>query len=531
MELIRRILPLLFLLKLSFLIGQEKVPENVFLHLPTTNVLTGELIHFSAFSYHDRTGKLMDISSLLYIELVDENGESRLQSKVELISGRGQGEMFIPIDIETGIYRLTAYTRWMKNTGRYFNQPVVVINPYRSHASKGELDSVEIMPTRVANTFSLDSLPKFKKLSVNNYEVSIEEASNLSIAVSRLNQLYFGNQFLQADTLDFHGPMGSLLMPEYQYGIIQGSTKSPNTWITASLQGDELELDAVQTDSEGDFAVIYNQANLTSGRVRLKVEKESSSEIQVFPEFYDSYPPIRTNLVLEEADLDETEQRSIYSQLMNAYVDQSMTLDNALENFIPVDETRTYKLDEYKRFKTMRETFIELIFEVAASKNEQNTELQVRSEFIDDELKERQPLLLLDGIQVESDLILSISPYLVEEIEILSKGYFIGGYSFNGIISVHTFKKDLGGQEIDGLRKVKSLSVGRTKKGIQVEIEKQRHPHFEQLLYFDANLAHAGGTLNIEFMTSNNTGLYQLSIKGVTTEGRKVSRTHHFVVE
>ena len=111
----------------------KNVREEVYLHVNTPFLLTGETLYFSTFVNSESTGRPSPLSSILYVELVGENGKAVFQQKIGLDQGRGQGEYFVSSLVATGRYQLIAYTRWMKNFHNYFQMPVTIVNPFEEY--------------------------------------------------------------------------------------------------------------------------------------------------------------------------------------------------------------------------------------------------------------------------------------------------------------------------------------------------------------------------------------------------------------
>ena len=76
------VLSLLFFQLFAF--GQGNIHEEVLLVTNKNQFLTGENIYFQGFITSSKTGKLSSLSSLLYIELLDENQNPIYQTKMSL---------------------------------------------------------------------------------------------------------------------------------------------------------------------------------------------------------------------------------------------------------------------------------------------------------------------------------------------------------------------------------------------------------------------------------------------------------------
>ena len=105
--------------------------ERVFLHPNSQTFIVGETLKFSAYTLSNKTDKLIDLSKIMYIELVGKNG-AVFQQKIALKKGQGSGYFFINSLIPTGKYQLLAYTRWMRNFEDLFQLSITIINPFEA---------------------------------------------------------------------------------------------------------------------------------------------------------------------------------------------------------------------------------------------------------------------------------------------------------------------------------------------------------------------------------------------------------------
>ncbi|PHR91943.1 MAG: hypothetical protein COA80_14780, partial [Leeuwenhoekiella sp.] len=119
--------------------GQEKIDYNKLeseeVNLQTNGAvfLSGETVYISAFSFLGSSSRPSPLSKILYVTLVDDTGKEVNFQKIALNKGRGSGDIFLGTSLETGHYKLIAYTRWMLNFGKqhFFEKDLILINPYR----------------------------------------------------------------------------------------------------------------------------------------------------------------------------------------------------------------------------------------------------------------------------------------------------------------------------------------------------------------------------------------------------------------
>jgi hypothetical protein len=108
--------------------------EKVFAHTDKNFYLAGEIIWFKLYLVNGDDNKPLDVSKVAYVEILDRDQKSVLQGKIALDKGTGNGSLYIPLSFNSGVYRLRAYTNWMKNfdPGYYFEKPVTIVNSLKN---------------------------------------------------------------------------------------------------------------------------------------------------------------------------------------------------------------------------------------------------------------------------------------------------------------------------------------------------------------------------------------------------------------
>lgn len=112
--------------------GEFPYREKLFLHCDRKIYLTGETIWFKGYCFHGTFNLPVDVSKVMYIEILNDQNKSILSEKVRLSGGTGHGSIYIPRSIQTGTYYLRAYTRWMINFDPeyYFFERIFIVNPF-----------------------------------------------------------------------------------------------------------------------------------------------------------------------------------------------------------------------------------------------------------------------------------------------------------------------------------------------------------------------------------------------------------------
>lgn len=103
------------------LCNDNRLPqEKVFLHMDNTHYFLGDTIWFAAYTRNTRLHIPSQISGLLYVELLNEDGFLVERKQIKMSKGRGNGFFALPPrSCYAGFYELRAYTNWQLNWGVY----------------------------------------------------------------------------------------------------------------------------------------------------------------------------------------------------------------------------------------------------------------------------------------------------------------------------------------------------------------------------------------------------------------------------
>ena len=91
--------------------------EKVYLHMDNRSYFVGDTIWFKAYVVNASTLHPTQLSGVLYVELLDENGIEIQHKKLKINGGTCHGEFPIEENYRTGYYEIRAYTRNMLNFG------------------------------------------------------------------------------------------------------------------------------------------------------------------------------------------------------------------------------------------------------------------------------------------------------------------------------------------------------------------------------------------------------------------------------
>lgn len=111
----------------------KKYPqEKVYLHLDKPYYAVGDDIWFKAYVIDAKTSFASTLSSILYVELINDKDSVTKQIKLTLQSGITWGDFKLTDTLSEGNYRIRAYTQWMRNAGPdfFFDKTIKIGNSW-----------------------------------------------------------------------------------------------------------------------------------------------------------------------------------------------------------------------------------------------------------------------------------------------------------------------------------------------------------------------------------------------------------------
>lgn len=128
------------------------VTEKIYIHTDRSFYLTGETMWFSVYQVDGSLHKPIDLSKVVYVEVVSPTNEAVVQLKVEMKNGFGSGTLFLSASLNSATYALRAYTSLMKNFSPelYFQKTFTLVNPFvrlpLENNSKSQALAVQFLP-------------------------------------------------------------------------------------------------------------------------------------------------------------------------------------------------------------------------------------------------------------------------------------------------------------------------------------------------------------------------------------------------
>ena len=139
--------------------------EKIFVHTDKDFYVAGEIAWFKLYAVDASSHKPLELSKVAYVELLDSANKHLLQAKIALDNAEGNGSFYLPPTINSGNYKLRAYTNWMKNfgAGYFFEKIITIVNVQKR---------ITLPAIKPSNKFDLQFFPEGGNL-VNNIPCKI----------------------------------------------------------------------------------------------------------------------------------------------------------------------------------------------------------------------------------------------------------------------------------------------------------------------------------------------------------------------
>ena len=429
--------------------------ERVYVSSDRDWYAAGETVFLSAFCMDmDADAAVFSpVSAVAYVELASKSGRVA-GTKVSLIEGRGAGMLTLPRSLPTGNYSLRAYT----SLGKEKVPESKVISIFNTLSTARVADGVVYgeLPESL-------SVPSTAKLSVERTGervlLTAPEDCNVSVSVFRKEPFpSYNNWGIKGVLRSPAGPGAKREVPEYDGEIL--------TLRFTDAEGAPLDAEgaSVFVAHPGNVEDIYASSLGRDGLARfytdnlfghgdLVVALDASAlpfNVEVVDPFVGVVPDSIPPLLLNPSFAESLSALNVRMQLTSAF--DADTLYTHLPTrslaFLP-DECVRYNLDDYTRFATFQEVFVEFLSDIRIRGREENLQLQVRCRERTKgalSFRDEPSLILLDGVPVlQHRLITQLDPTLVRRVDVYPRVCALGGSVYSGIANFITFKGDMGG--------------------------------------------------------------------------------------
>ena len=506
--------------------------------------LSGEQMAIKLYTIDD-TGQSTNLSRVAYVELNGDE-ENNLRVKVEMNHGQGQAVVKLPYTLATGTYRLTAYTRWMRNEGEkvFFHKQIGIVNSIRHNPTTDQAiltelpqEAAPVLPENKGNvTAKTDKDTYAPRQNVTLTIEGMDPDAQATLSVVRMDGLAIDGQ---ADiTLPEKTRAPEPCLPEVNGMIVEGiftphenangTPVKPNL----SVQGNQVNFYAGKTDSQG--RITFNTPIL-KGMTEVVTAVQQGGYITLASPFVATTPSKLKPLTVSTTWQQALTERSIALQATEHYYGPAPVQIGEIEGYLTeLKPHKRYDLDTYRRFDTFEDTFKEFMPGVSTKGTKGSRHLIVFDALNEVSNAKLNTLVLLDGVAVmDHELILAYDPHLVKYVETYLGDFAFGNQVYNGILFLKTPNLKLSGFDLP------RTSVICEYEGVHPQTEMYlpsvaedtpaHMPDLRHTLYWNPNVTAKDSHLT--FRTSDMRGTYIVKVEGRAKDGKKLTGYASFHVK
>lgn len=518
--------------------------ESILIKTNVSVVLTGETLYYQLFCLN-KTNVFSDISEIAYLEIINDHKESIFKNKISLKNGVGSGDYFIPTTLATGNYKLIAYTNWMLNNSQnnFFEKDFTIINPFQERINM-TIDTTSKKPDIYTNTsenilLSLDKEKYSKREKASLIIPKTLNRGNYFLNIRKID-LMSANTNSETITTDANLKQEIKILPETRGEIITGyitpkvaNSNLDSKTVTLSVPGKNFIFKTTKTDSNGRFIFLVDKQTSTSDcYVQLSESDKGNYVIAI-----DKTPsPNLSNLIfsnktsISTKHLKAIQERSLATQVENVYFSEKKDslIEAAHADFFFQPTEKKYNLDDFERFRTFKETIIEIVTELNFKDYNQVPSLYLSDSRYNTMQSPEPCLVLVDGLQIQDiNALLNYNAYQIESISVVDRLYCYGPKIFNGIVSIVTKNKDFATIYSDkNILKTTILRPEPAKVYFEPKYETSnmlsRIPDYRYQLLWKPNIIFENSDMTIPFYTSDISGDYEIILEGITDTGKFV---------
>ena len=468
--------------------------------------------------------------SVAYLELVSTDGPAA-RARVDIRDGRGGGSLRIPVATPTGNYRLMAYTgpEDVSSGG-----PVISI--FNTFINGRVRDGVEIVSSGEYGT-PVRAQTGYGFAASTDGDIVLENTSG--VPVTCCISLYREDMLQPAAYRSIAGfdPAPAVLpgsgetiyarlvgtdaeaineaaLPENsEVRAIMAVPGSKNDCYTGTYCGDGL----FRFDTEN----VFGSVNMVFQLAGLKPGQECHLE-PVSPFLAPSAGNVPKLRLCRSMEPDLLRRSASLAEEVSLDT-VSVTLPMRRDHFFRTHECVSYILDDYTRFPTMEEVFVEITPNVKLRRRAGKPHIYVLMRTSVQEATPRwgDAMVMVDGVPVtDQKLIETYDPAIVKVVEVYPYRYKMGGSEFDGVVNLVTFKGNMPGVLFDDNVRIYDF---------QGCAWPEDHYGAETLVWRPLVTLEPGGKVVLPSAGMVSGTGYTLSVDGLTESGRPVYLRKSFV--
>ena len=512
--------------------------ERVHVQTDKDFYLSGETMHLTVRTLGTDSSPL-HMSKVVYVELLG-NASNAVRMKIELDEGRGGAVITLPYMLSSGVYELVAYTRWMRNEGEqvFFRRPIGIYNSLSYSPETDKLVFEDGLPVQGEESSTGMTLRTDKPVYGNREKVSLsfpDFPKNASVSVSVVRQDVSlsakDREAYAAISRNFDKKESVRFTPEMEGMIVEAryAGSSPDEKVllpNLSIKGKEFHYYPGKDVGNG----IYQFFTPTlSGMKEVVTGVETNGRMELISPFVATAPEALQPLHLDKNHEKLLLERSMAVQTGRFYPADSVVRKEVPGIFLPKPQF-SYDLDDYRRFPTFAETFLEFIPWVSTARKGDGKAITIFDEMTG-KSNHGNTLVMLDGVVIMNhESLLKYNPYFVKWVDIYVGKYVFANQMYEGIITFRTPNHWMPSFQLTENSLVQEYEgVLAQQTYLQPTWKKSTFPDFRHTLYWNPDVNPKDATL--ECWTSDLCGIYIVKAEGRTPDGQIIQGYTTFEVK
>lgn len=533
----------------------KDISEQVRMFTDRNIYLSGEEVWFSIFVLVNN--EPVALSKIIYVELFDESKKKLNTGKFEVIMGKAAGSLTIPEEATSGTYYIRTYTRYQQNSSpnSFTSKTISIINPEfplpnleeNSGTSAVGLSNSDETPVEINKMNEIhivrdkNSYNKRQPVELNITwpDTDFDEILGLSVSVARqgtVDLFKLSSSEMYINDIGTENLAGDIFwIPETRGVSISGfvqekKSAKPMAGINVylSVLGVDPQFHISKTKENGAFVFslgyIHGDHEIFVG---VKQENDEEIELLVNNDFSGEFP----GMVKIPLAIDSSYKSLLEEMLVNQ---KSQTMFSK-ELDIPIDTT-VYGFDifgspdvsvyvsDYIDLPNLETVFFELVHTAMVREKEGQKTLYVVNPETNKVFSNQ--LLMLDHVPVFNfENILNIPPSKIENIDVINSTHYLGDNTLKSVVMINTYAGDFAGYffpEGSIFLEYQAITPGKVIYSPIYENQSEinsRLPDFRTTLYWNPNISISDEEATINFYTSDNTGKYDVIVRGITKSG------------
>ena len=511
----------------------ETNPTAVFLQIDRSSYISGDDLLFGVLLNTNILNDSINGNDVL-IDITAANGSWIVGTVAKKEHGVASGLINIPDSLQTGYYRIRAYTNY-PNVDNYFCQrEFYVTNRFGKTPDK----TLRTNNSETEKPVSGDiiGLTKTEFRTKERFELTLQSDDSINAIVRIISKKQWDRQWQpiagKCEPFSFNGGFSPLT--PYDGVLITGTvtdsvgTPINNAVVFTSFQDSVIRLRYDISDENGRFCTLlheyYGQQQMFVNAFNSKLEPYLNARITIDNQFCRT--DSNNNLIESYQETDSLElNKAIISKAFDLHLykpqETSSRPESNYEQYVIGTPTQSVKTDDYITFTDFNDIAREILPFIRIRKNKGIPEIRIVTDFELKRTVNANPFIIVDGVPLSQiSPLLSCGSAKIKQVDTQTQPRYFGNIIFeNGILIVWTHKQDFW----DKLSVPGTFSF--TIQGFQPSLEsgrpeqsKDKLPDLRQTTYWNPTVSANNGD-KIEIELSDESGEFVIEFTGINRKG------------